>query len=273
MLWTRAKGILIAVLLLVNLLLFGIAASIQSQKVRLPDSYLDDMGIQLERAGVQIDRQTMPDRREFAPQITIATKDMLLPLARTLLGDDTLDQQQEADGSRYENAAGTVTVSGDGVLLFVPVQAIESLSQLEELLLQAGFDRADLLADQEGGRLHLLVDGLPVDGCGLVLQGGAVYGRLLQASQRETVYKSLLDPPNALLRFAEHAQQLDLGTQTVTRVETVYRPQQGGRYNTLVLTPAYRITAGSGVFLVNAMNGAVERAASPLDELPLDGVF
>ena len=272
MLWTRAKAILIAVLLLVNLFLFGIAASIQNQKVRLSDSYLDDAVVQLGLAGVQIDRAVLPDRRCFLPQITISSREMLVPLARALLEDAALEPLSEPEGNRYENDFGSVVLQQEGLLLYRPQEPPVEVGALLRPLEQAGFDKNDLVPSEVADALQLLVAGVPVDGCGLLLRGGEIYGRLLLTGTRETVYKTLLDPPNALLRFAAETAELPAAERQIILMETVYQLQQGGRYSSLILTPAYRITTPSGVWLVGAQSGTVDKASPPLDEALPDAV-
>ncbi|NLT58945.1 MAG: hypothetical protein GXX99_08295 [Clostridiales bacterium] len=269
--WNRARGILIAVLLLVNLFLFGSGQSVRRQKTRLPEDYIQTVAAALERRGLEIDSALIPRDRIFLPRLTISTGGALQPLIEALLQQQAPATLVEGDATHYSSPAGEVVLLTQTDLVFTPSEPALDLPEALRLLGQGGFHRGDF-AELEGQRLQQLYEDTPIDGCGVALLGGRLTGRLLVLDAPQAVYPEtdLIDPPNALMLFAAaQGASAPSGGRTVLGVSVVYRIGAQG-LNTLTATPAYRITTERGAYLVDAVSGAVSPSTDIPAELPPD---
>ena len=257
--WARAKNILIAVLLAVNAFLYYTGASVANQKTILPPDYLDNAVALLEREGVTIARTAVPSRRIHLPAVTLSMLEALYPLARTALGDAHLQPELSAEGAHFHNAAGSFMVyqAPTASFSYRPAQPISDLSHFIALLQRVGLSSRTLSVSEEGDRATCLLHGVQLLDFGVRLSDGEVTGRLPLGALSEERYTDLLDPPNALLRFARYAESHGWGEQQVEGIDIAYYATTGGAFGMLVLNPGYLVQANGGVWLVDAVQGGV----------------
>ena len=88
--WGKAKTVLIAVLLAVNIFLFLVTQQSVRSRSRLDEEYIDNAISLLSTRGVFIREEDFSSSKLLLSTATISTKEMLYPFARALLEDQTL---------------------------------------------------------------------------------------------------------------------------------------------------------------------------------------
>ncbi len=252
--WNRTKSILILVLLIVNIFLYYNLERTKAQKLDLPQDYVKDAVAALERQGVTVAEGAMPPRRIALPVAEIDSKELLYPLARAALGDETLEPEIGGDGIRFSNDSGLFVLLTDTDFTFKPYGETPTFGDILE---KAGYAKKSYVEDTAGG-IRLLIGGVKVEGCGVTYEDGVYSGTLINPQEAVLRYVGLIDPVNALLNFADYAKKADLGEQTVTSVESIYALEQEGLFKVLTAEPAYKITSNRIAYLVTAVSGEVK---------------
>ena len=255
--WGKAKNVLIAVLLLVNLFLYAVTAGMVRQRSHMDEEYVENAISLLQSRGVAVERSVFPERRIGLSTLNVSTKEMLYPMARALLEDPSLEPSVAGEGIWFRNEKGSVLLTGSSDFVFVPVKTLNSLEEARELLIKSGFSENELQI--EGDRLCQLYKGVLLEGCVTRLQGNALHGRLLDTSRGSSSTQELMDAANALLLFAAHMQEEEKVPCTVSLIGNVYEVETGGLFNAATCTPAYRIVCEAGSYRVDAVSGAVSQ--------------
>ncbi len=253
--WNKAKTVLIVVLLLVNVFLFSVTQQTVRSRSLLEDEYIDNAISLLQTRGLSIAKEVFPSQKLHLSTVSVSTREMLYPLARTLLGDETMEPSVEGDGIWFRGQNGSVLLSGAADFVFEPVEPLRDLAQGKELLLRAGFLEEELM--ELDGKLVQTLYGVPLHDCVVKLEQGGLTGRLLVTGKGTQRNDELIDVANALLCFAASLDEPGLAWHTVTGVTPAYRVETGGLFNVATCTPAYRIETKAGACLVSATTGEV----------------
>ena len=255
--WGKAKNVLIAVLLLVNLFLCAVTAGMVRQRSRMDDEYVENAIQLLQSRGVVIERSVFPERRIGLSTLNVSTKEMLYPMARTLLDDPALEPSVASEGIWFRNEKGTVLLTGSSEFVYMPAEPINGLEEARSLLIRAGFPEKELQI--EGNAICQYYKGVLLDGCAARLEENGLQGRLLATDRSSSQTQELMDAANALLLFAAGMQEEDHVPCRVTSIGSVYTVDTGGLFNSATCTPAYRIESEAGSYLVDAVTGVVSR--------------
>jgi hypothetical protein len=184
----------------------------------------------------------------------VNSKELLYPVARAALGDETLQPEVGEEGIRFANEAGEFVLLSDTDFIYSPSGEKPDFGNILKI---AGYDKHSYLEDSAGG-IRILIGGVKVEGCGVTYEDGVFNGTLIDPRQATLRYVGLIDPVNALLNFAGYADKADLGAQTVTSVESIYALEQEGLFKVLTAEPAYKITSNGIFYLVAAVSGEVK---------------
>ncbi|MPM09898.1 hypothetical protein SDC9_56221 [bioreactor metagenome] len=252
--WSRTKSILIFVLLVIDIFLYYNLERTKAQKFDLPEEYVRDAVAALEKRGVTVEEGAMPNRRISLPVAEIDSKELLYPVARAALGDDTLQPEVGEEGIRFSNDAGEFILLTDTDFTFKPFGEKPDFGNILKI---AGYDKHSYQEDTAGG-IRILIGGVKVEGCGVTYEDGVYTGTLINPQQATLKYVGLIDPVNALLNFADYADKAGLGAQAVTSVESIYALEQEGLFKVLTAEPAYKITSNKTAYLVAAVSGEVK---------------
>ena len=195
--WGKAKTVLIAVLLAVNIFLFLVTQQSVRSRSRLDEEYIDNAISLLSTRGVFIREEDFSSSKLLLSTATISTKEMLYPFARALLEDQTLEPSVEGDGVWFRGEKGSVLLSGAADFSFEAEQPPKDLGEVGELLQMAGFSQEEFV-EQDGRLVQTLFD-VPMYGCEVSLKNGVVTGRLLVTAKAVQKNDELIDAANALL--------------------------------------------------------------------------
>ena len=135
--WGKAKTVLIAVLLAVNIFLFLVTQQSVRSRSRLDEEYIDNAISLLSTRGVFIREEDFSSSKLLLSTATISTKEMLYPFARALLEDQTLEPSVEGDGVWFRGEKGSVLLSGAADFSFEAEQPPKDLGEVGELLQMA----------------------------------------------------------------------------------------------------------------------------------------
>ena len=118
--WGKAKNVLIAVLLLVNLFLYAVTAGMVRQRSYMDEEYVENAISLLQSRGVAVEHSVFPERRIGLSTLSVSTKEMLYPMARALLEDPSLEPSVAGEGIWFRNEKGSVLLTGssDFVITF-----------------------------------------------------------------------------------------------------------------------------------------------------------
>ncbi|MBQ2697981.1 MAG: hypothetical protein IJF59_04830 [Clostridia bacterium] len=259
--WGRAKTVLIALLLGVNLFLAMFIAETQTARGRLSEEYIADTVRLLDRRGLSVAKEDFYAVRLRLPTLTFSTEGMLDGLVTGLLGE-VHEMTSTEEGSLYRRDGNRLLRTGATDFVYSPAQPIgeeELLSTLE----RAGFPAEEFLVTEKG--LVLTVEGVEVADYGVRLEEGALHGRLLRAEHLRRRNDSLLDTANALLALSEALSAAGQIPCTVTGIAPVYLAELSGLSNEATLRPGYRVVVeGGGVWYVEAASGEVSAEAMEL---------
>ena len=252
--WNKTKGILILVLCIVNIFLYHNLERIQSQKFDLSEDYIADAVAALENKNIIIDSEAMPRRRIALPLVEINTKELLYPVARAALSDSELEPEMSSDGILFSNENGVFLLRSDIDFTFRPTAG---KPEFADILSKAGYKEKNYEKDAAGG-IRILINSVKVEGCRITWDDGEYTGTLINPALETFKYVDLMDPVNALLRFADYANLTDMGIQTVTAVDGIYILEQEGLFKLLTAAPAYKITSNELAYLVDAVSGEIK---------------
>lgn len=241
-------------LLVIDIFLYYNLERTKAQKFNLPEEYVRDAVVALKKRGVTVEEGAMPNHRIALPVAEIDSKELLYPLARAALQDETLQPEIGEEGIRFSNAAGEFILLTDTDFTFSPSGEKPDFGNILKI---AGYDKHSYQQDSAGG-IRILIGGVKVEGCGVTYQNGVYTGTLIDPRGATLRYVGLIDPVNALLNFADYAKKADLGAQTVTSVESIYALEQEGLFKVLTAEPAYKITSNKIAYLVAAVSGEVK---------------
>lgn len=258
--WGKAKTVLIAVLLAVNIFLFLVTQQSVRSRSRLDEEYIDNAISLLSTRGVFIREEDFSSSKLLLSTATISTKEMLYPFARALLEDQTLEPSVEGDGVWFRGEKGSVLLSGAADFSFEAEQPPKDLGEVGELLQMAGFSQEEFV-EQDGRLVQTLFD-VPMYGCEVSLKNGVVTGRLLVTAKAVQKHDELIDAANALLAFSAWLEEPSLAAHTVEQVTPIYLVETAGLFNTATCTPGYRVQTGEGACLINAVTGEVQSEES-----------
>ena len=253
--WGRARAVLIAVLLAVKAFLFFVTQQTVHSRSQLDGEYIDNASSLLSTRGVFIKKEDFPSQKLMINTVSLSTKEMLYPLARTLLEDQTLEPSVEGEGVWFRGEKGSVLLSGAADFSFEAKEPAEDLEQVKALLQRAGFSQEEFI-EQDGKLVQTLFD-VPMYGCTVSLENELLTGRLLVTAKAVQKNDELIDVANALLAFSAWLEEPSLAAHTVEQVTPVYLVETAGLFNTATCTPGYRIQTGDGACLVNAVTGEV----------------
>lgn len=241
-------------LLVIDIFLYYNLERTKAQKFDLTEEYVRDAVVALKKRGVTVEEGAMPNHRIALPVAEIDSKELLYPLARAALQDETLQPEVGEEGIRFSNDAGEFILLTDTDFTFSPSGEKPDFGNILKI---AGYDKHSYQEDTAGG-IRILIGGVKVEGCGVTYENGVYTGTLINPREATLRYVGLIDPVNALLNFADYADKADLGAQTVTSVENIYALEQEGLFKVLTAEPAYKITSNKIAYLVAAVSGEVK---------------
>ena len=271
--WSKAKNIIIGMLIAVNIFLLFICFFAERNKRSVQETEIANTVSYLQQHGTVIDPSIIPTQQEPRSILLIERDDVQeAQLAETLI-----------DGKRSDRTGGTVRFSADdgskvaiwraGGLFEANTVIPDAFAYTGDLtahpavlkLAQAGAAAGEVREVDVGEHGKLLIcqyhNGLPIFNATLTVTCGAediVYaaGRLCVGVSQPISAAEEMGVPGLLIRFAEQMADTDADLTHIKAIRPGYVAQNivstGVR-----LIPAWEITTPSGAYYINAVEGTM----------------
>lgn len=253
--WSKAKNLIILLLVLVNVFLLGNIAYLLYKNETAARNTVMELIAYLESRGISLDADTVP-RENLGRTVLVVERDTELEAAaaRVLLSDQTLSAA--ADGM-YAASEGELTIKSGG---YIDARLTSNLSAraLISLLKKSGVDLSETVYTDETAEMLADYAALPVFNCRVKASRDdgvwTVSGRVCVGNALRTDSGAERDVPGLIVGVA---QRLILrGTTEISRIEAGW--VAGSISNVgLRLIPVYKLTADSDDFYVNAVDGTL----------------
>ena len=273
--WSKAKNIIILVLLAANLLLAAVALPIHRRQVREDDRLIRELDTLFSAQGLSLSTDLLPGQKVLYELELTHGSDAASAAVTALLGDSVLMQ---TDSGRYlsvytgPNGSCTFSHTGGFSARLTGVQAASDdlLADAAQRLEAMGFvceSLRDLGTDADGFRriqAQQSLLGSPIFGTGLTLcyrgrtlesMDGMFYaldGLPVQAS--ETACISAAD---ALVAFLAGRNDLGWVGSQITAIQQGWLETETPSALLSRLTPAWRITTDTAVLYVSGLDGSL----------------
>lgn len=276
--WSKIKNIILLILVVTNLSLLAILVQREAKNRRLQDEARSDAILFLSNNGVEVSDSVVPRRMTLRLQTVERDRDQERALARALLDGDVEEESWGGEVYRYSNKAGAIQFHSDGLFQgeFTPgayplgdlplaghALRVLSLLQFEgEVLSVTGGDREG----QGSVTLRQIWKGTPLfgmqvtlnyeDGCLVSMTAGRrLHGKPADApnGQPITVATALIGFFSELNKLGDVCSRINSITQGYSGATTLSGP--------VTLVPMWYITTDTGVYQLDAMTGALSRAA------------
>lgn len=272
--WSKLKNIIILILLLANLFLLSMVIVQERGSTRYQEQALDNALSVLEQNGIRMERSVIPDELTLAPMDVKRDREAESQLALALLG---ACETSELGGGRYayQGPLGWAEFRSNGnfsVTFTEGTQKIDPEQSAQEhalaLMGSAGLDCVLTDSEDTGDgtvlTLRQMWDGVPVYSCRITMEYGSesllsISGqRLMGEPQPDGAEYELLSVPTALLRVLNGINDLNDICNEITAMESGYVLTTSAEE--ICMIPVWYVTTDTGVYSLNALTGALERA-------------
>ena len=272
--WPKLKNIIILILLLANLFMVSMVVVQERDAVQYRKQALDNAVSVLENNGIRVDREQIPDEMELTVLTVERDLESEKALAEALLG--TCDMSELGGGRyAYESALGSAEFRSNGNFSVTFLDGTKSTRKIggEEELAENLLKEAELTATLESweeieGRVvltyHQTWQDAPIHSCVITLEyeNGSLQSmsglRLMGTPQYGNDKSELISAPTALMRILNGINDLGDICNEITAMEAGYIMSAAA--DTTRLIPVWYVTTDTGVYSLNALTGALERA-------------
>ncbi|NMA08178.1 MAG: hypothetical protein GX929_03555 [Clostridiales bacterium] len=252
--WSRAKNIIIGMLLLVNVFLLGMYGYLRYTEDRIWNESVAGAAAYLERQGIALDTSLIP-RESLRRGLRVIVRDRAAEsaAAHALLGDAEVTGSGGND--RYRSAVGSLSwLSGGTVEAQLAASVLDGEGSVQEMLGHAGISAAVFDTDS----LTQQIDGLPVFNCTLTLtrdaSSCALQGRYCFGTPQAVDTGVEMELPGLLIAYASAMRSFAIERITALDPGWVVQTLPGIGVR---LIPVWRITASDTVTYINALDGSV----------------
>lgn len=271
--WPKLKNIIILILLLANLFMVSLVLVQKRDSVRYQEQALENAVGVLESSGIRVDSQLLPGEMELTVLTAAREAEGELALAQALLGECAVT---ELGGGRYAyaGAQGSAEFRSNGnfsVTFSAGARNARKSGGEEEhaaaLLKEAGMTAVQTGRTEADGRLVLTFcqtwKVTPVYSCVFTMEyesGSlrAMSGLRLMGEPQAASGGEPISVPTALMRILNGIGDLGDVCGEITAMEAGY--EMTAAADELRLIPVWRVTTDTGAYILNALNGALERA-------------
>jgi len=270
--WSRAKNLILCILVLVNLFLLANLLYMRWAVQSISQDAVSDTVAYLDTLGIEMDPAILPEKTARKTMIVERDEAQEAQAAAILVGGEDVSKLG-AGGSRYEGSRGTAVWRSGGQLdAELEPDALESTVQDKgesgavqnarlTALFSAGFPSG--LYTQTDSLLVLTqqFQGMPVYNCKLsvttsenektVLSGMWTLGTALPVNDQEE-----MSLPGLLIQFVLNMKESGYTISCITAVESGYIAQQVSNIG-IRLVPVWKITAGSVSGCISAMDASI----------------
>lgn len=272
--WPKLKNIIILILLLANLFLVGIAIVQERDAALYQEQALDNALGVLEKNGIRVERDRLPDEMNLTVLTVSRDLESEKALAEALLGPCVAS---DLGGGRYayESALGAAEFRSNGNFSVTFPNGVMNTrkiggeeAQASDLLKEAGLTAVLDARDEDGESVvltyHQTWQNASVGSCEITLEyeSGSLRSmsglRLMGTPQSANDKSELISLSTALVRILNGINDLGDICNEITVMEPGYMMVSGAETTRLV--PVWHVTTDTGVYSLNALTGALERA-------------
>ncbi len=251
--WSKAKNILILVLVFANIVLLANLLKMNDDKTLLDEDYQEDAVSILELSNVYVDVETIPDRISSLPVVQIDATENLHSFARAVLGDVELLPNSVEGATMFENDSGRFLISDNFSFEFTSTGEIV---EIDAFMTTVGYESADFELHTDENGANLLLNGVRVLGFGarysdedMARISGQLFG-IENVVEEDVPLRNAVDALFVLADYFSIEQDYS-GEFTVKSIDFVYRYTYSSLQGMIVLNPTYYIVGDSGSYGVD----------------------
>ena len=268
--WRKLKNIILIVLLALNLALAGLIGGPRISAYARQGQAQREAVLFLEQKGIGVTEEIIPAGEVHQPLVAQRNLQAEGELARLVLGDEVVPEQQGGEVYRYVSGKGVIqfhsdgsfwaelapehfTVDGDGKTAALAV--LEQLGFTGEILSE---ENGAITLRQQLEQICLFNQQATVTwnriGVTGITSGRRLYGTPVADTGRESI-----DRATALIAFYNGLNKMGDVCSRIDRIEPGYLSATS-LDRVMTLTPVWRVTTDTGTYELDLVSGELERA-------------
>ena len=267
--WRKLKNIILIILLALNLALIGLIGGPRLSAYARESQAQREAVLFLEQKGIGLAAELIPDGEGHQPLVARRDREAEGALARLLLGEDAIQEQQGGEVYRYVSGKGVIQFHSDGSFWaeLVPGQfpiEQDGKSAALAVLQRLNFSGETIDETEDSVTLRQCLE----QGCLFSQQvtvtwteegvAGIAPGRRLYGTPVVDNGRKSIDRATALISFYNGLNRMGDVCSRIDRIEPRYISATSLN-RVMTLTPVWRVTTDTGTYQLDLVGGALER--------------